>query len=111
MARKNAGVMKLVYMRDSKSRGESHEGSIPSSGTLETLAFVVGVALGDGNLSNPNGRAVRLRVTCDVKYKRVIEDIQSAIAVLMPHNKVSIIKRTENCVDVSCYSNHWGKNC
>jgi DNA-binding transcriptional regulator WhiA len=25
----------------------------------------------------------------------------------MPHNKVSIAKRTENCVDVSCYSNHW----
>jgi len=31
-------------------------------------AYIVGLALGDGNLSNPNGRAVRLRITCDKKY-------------------------------------------
>ena len=31
-------------------------------------AYVIGLALGDGNLSNPNGKATRLRITCDKKY-------------------------------------------
>ncbi len=48
--------------------------------------------MGDGNLSNPNGRAVRLRVTCDLKYPGILERIQLAIKKLLPKNKVSIIK-------------------
>jgi hypothetical protein len=38
-------------------------------------AYIIGVALGDGDLSNPNGRAVRLRITCDKKYPRLIEHV------------------------------------
>ncbi|MBP6884547.1 MAG: LAGLIDADG family homing endonuclease [Candidatus Pacebacteria bacterium] len=67
-------------------------------------AYVVGVALGDGNLSNPNGRAVRLRVTCDKKYPNLITHIRDNIQNLFPDNKVSITDRV-NAVDVSCYSN------
>src|SRR3989338_9217420 len=40
-------------------------------------AYVVGLSLGDGNLSNPNGRAVRLRITCDKKYPNLIQNIYS----------------------------------
>ena len=36
-------------------------------------AYVIGLAIGDGGLSNPNGRAVRLRITCDIKYPLLIE--------------------------------------
>lgn len=68
---------------------------------------MVGLALGDGNLSNPNGRATRLRITCDLKYPKLIQKIQSAIATLLPENKVSIVRRSENCLDISCYSNKW----
>ena len=71
------------------------------------LAYVVGVAIGDGNLSNPNGRAVRLRVSCDAKYPLLIEKISFAIQAALPENKVSLIVRKNNCVDVSCYSNQW----
>ncbi len=63
--------------------------------------------MGDGNLSNPNGRAVRLRVSCDVKYKNLIDHIISSIEKLLPSNKVGIVKRKDNCVDISCYSNKW----
>lgn len=63
--------------------------------------------MGDGNLSNPNGRAVRLRVTCDLKYPGILERIQLAIKKLLPKNKVSIIKNKSNCCDISCYSNKW----
>lgn len=71
------------------------------------LAYVVGVAIGDGNLSNPNGRATRLRVTCDKQYQKIIERICEAIQRLLPNNKVSIINRAEHYCDISCYSNKW----
>ncbi|EKE19685.1 MAG: hypothetical protein ACD_8C00124G0034 [uncultured bacterium] len=71
------------------------------------LAYLVGVAMGDGNLSNPNGRAVRLRVTCDKKYKKLIDNIISSISKLLPNNKVSEVIRKDNCTDISCYSNKW----
>ena len=69
------------------------------------LAYVIGVAMGDGNLSNPNGRAIRLRVTCDNKYPKLIRNIIFSIQKLLPINKVSTVKRGDNCVDISCYSN------
>lgn len=71
------------------------------------LAYIIGVAIGDGNLSNPNGRAVRLRITCDLKYVKVIERISKSIQRLLPNNKVSIIHRAETYCDISCYSNKW----
>ena len=73
------------------------------------LAYIIGVAIGDGNLSNPNGRAVRLRVTCDFKYPNIIERISSSIHTLLPTNKVSMIKRAATYCDISCYSNKWEK--
>lgn len=71
------------------------------------LAYIIGVALGDGNLSNPNGRATRLRVSCDLKYLFLIQKIKSSIEKLLPFNKVSLVKKQGNCLDISCYSNHW----
>jgi len=76
---------------------------------LRTLAYVVGVGIGDGNLSNPNKRATRLRVSCDTKYQKLIEKIKFSIMEILPNNKVSIVYRNKNCVDVSCYSNRWEK--
>jgi len=70
------------------------------------LSYIVGVALGDGNLSNPNKRAVRLRITCDKKYPKLIKHIQGKMQTLFPENKVSIVDR-KNAVDISCYSNTW----
>lgn len=69
------------------------------------LAYLVGAAIGDGNLSNPNGRAVRLRITCDIAYPNIVESISSALREVLPGNKIGIICRKDNCVDVSCYSN------
>lgn len=71
----------------------------------ETLAYVVGVALGDGNLSNPNGRATRLRITCDAKYPRIMEDISTALRAIFPKNKVSRIPKGTGAFDISVYSN------
>ena len=72
---------------------------------LENWAYVVGLALGDGNLSNPNGRAVKLRISCDTKYPRLIEQISIALQKMLPNNVVNQIKRPRNCIDVYCHSN------
>ncbi|MCX6713654.1 MAG: hypothetical protein NTV48_00935 [Candidatus Vogelbacteria bacterium] len=82
-----------------------------TSGTLknysqkEKLAYLIGLALGDGNLSNPNGRAIRLRITCDKKYPELIKRVTKLLQDLFPKNKTSTINRSDSCVDISCYSN------
>jgi hypothetical protein len=68
-------------------------------------AYVIGVALGDGNLSNPNGRAVRLRITCDTKYPALIAKIRGALERLLPENRVGVIGSRGNYVNLSVYSN------
>lgn len=110
--------MELADMQVSKTCGlNTHVGSTPTSGIIQrvimsdrrNLAYVIGVAIGDGNLSNPNGRAVRLRITCDTRYPKLLDRLTQAIQKLLPENKVSLIKRTKRCVDISCYSNRWEK--
>lgn len=75
----------------------------------ELQSYIIGLALGDGNLSNPNGRAVRLRITCDKKYPLLIERIFSSLKSLFPQNKVSIVNRANNYLDISVYSNYLEK--
>ena len=67
-------------------------------------AYIVGLALGDGNLSNPNGRAVRLRITCDKKYPELYKFIHKSLQEFLPDNKAGFADR-DTCVDVYCYSN------
>ncbi len=73
----------------------------------ETLrAYIIGLAIGDGNLSNPNGRATRLRISCNTNYPNLIDTIIKSLKLLFPLSKVSIIKRKAACVDISIFSNH-----
>ena len=69
-------------------------------------SYIIGLAIGDGNLSNPNGRATRLRITCDKKYPLLTKRITKSLQSFLPENKVSVADRRENCLDVSVYSNH-----
>jgi tRNA dimethylallyltransferase len=73
----------------------------------EELAYIIGIAIGDGNLSNPNGRAVRLRITCDKNYSNLIKEIIESLKKIAPNNKISTFERKDNCIDISCYSNDW----
>lgn len=70
-------------------------------------SYIIGVALGDGNLSNPNGRATRLRITCDKKYLKLAYHIKTSLERLLPENKTSFVDRKKNYLDISCYSNYW----
>jgi hypothetical protein len=71
-----------------------------------TLAYIVGAALGDGNLSNPNGRATRLRITCDSTYPGIAKEIIHSLETLFPDNKVSVILLASTTYfNISVYSN------
>ena len=72
-----------------------------------TLAYIIGVALGDGNLSNPNGRAMRLRITCDARYPRIAQEIIDGLKALFPENSVSVYYRPNKSTyfNISVYSN------
>ncbi len=70
------------------------------------LAYVIGAALGDGNLSNPNGRATRLRITCDAKYPNLANELAEALKTLFPKNKVSfVVGPKDTYFNLSVYSN------
>lgn len=91
---------------------QGREGSSPSSPIIEgskkkVLAYIVGVALGDGNLSNPNGRAVRLRITCDTQYLLLASEIQDNLKILFPKNKISTVwvPGKTTYFNISVYSN------
>jgi len=73
------------------------------------LAYIIGVAIGDGNLSNPTGRSVRLRISCNTEYQEIIKEISSSLKIILPKNKVSYIKRKCKCLDISSYSKNWEK--
>ncbi len=76
----------------------------------KTWAYIIGVALGDGNLSNPNGRAIRLRVTCDARYPILAKDIVKALKTVLPKNVVSIVQAPRKTYfNISVYSNQLGK--
>lgn len=107
----DAAVMKLVDIGVSKSpAGNGVRVRVPPAAPIDTalapvLAYIVGVALGDGNLSCPNGRATRLRITCDTRYPEVADEIIKSLNQLFPHNKVSRVKPRGGCFDISVYSN------
>jgi hypothetical protein len=60
------------------------------------LAYIIGVSLGDGNLSRPNGRAIRLRITCDAAYPVISSEIIESLKKLFPKNKVSLVKNKKD---------------
>lgn len=68
-------------------------------------AYIIGLAIGDGNLSNPNNRATRLRITCDKKYPKLMGRIAESFQKLLPKNKIGFVDR-KGCVDISVYSNY-----
>ncbi len=109
--------MKLVDIGVSKSPvGNDVRVRVPPAAPIEEnkavlLAYLIGIALGDGNLSCPNGRATRLRITCDEKYPHLADEISKTLTYLFPKNTVSRIPRLKShCFDISVYSNklnHW----
>lgn len=76
----------------------------------QNYVYLLGVYLGDGSLIKIKNKKdlYRLRVTCDAKYPNLIQEIKTAIEIILPDNTVGSIKRywkgKLSCIDVSCWS-------
>lgn len=68
-------------------------------------AYLLGLYLGDGCLSDVGRGIYRLRITLDKKYPGIIAECRAAIALVLP-NKVGLIHRG-SWVEVWSYSKHW----
>ena len=74
-------------------------------------AYLLGMHLGDGVISHAGGRCYRLRITTDASYPGVIAECSTAMQAVVPHNRVSVRRRTgERAVEmISAYSNAWSR--
>ena len=74
-------------------------------------AYLLGMYLGDGVISYARGRCYRLRITTDASYPGVIAECSTAMQAVVPHNRVSVRRRTgERAVEmISAYSNAWSR--
>lgn len=68
-------------------------------------AYLLGLYLGDGCLSEVRGRVFRLRITLDERYPGIIDECSRAMALPLP-NKVGTLQR-QGCVEVYSHSKHW----
>ena len=72
----------------------------------KAYSYLLGLYLGDGYISR-HPRAWRLKIVLDDKYPGIIERCREAIDVLMPGQRAAILRRPNNCTEVSLYSKHW----
>ncbi len=77
------------------------------SGLGSSYSYLLGLYLGDGSIaSHPRG-VYKLRITLDARYPRIIDECASAIAAVMPRNKVNTWPRRYGDVEVYSYSKAW----
>jgi hypothetical protein len=87
----------LIYLRSSSSL-ESY--------ITATYAYLLGLYLGDGYI-NKEPRTFRLRISLDTQYPHIIAACNQAIQDLLPLNRVYMVKKPYNCIEVGCYNNYW----
>ncbi|MGB8362474.1 MAG: helix-turn-helix domain-containing protein [Acidimicrobiia bacterium] len=72
----------------------------------EAYAYLLGVYLGDGWIWNAPKDVFQLRITCDLRYPDIINEIASHIVIVRGVDKVGFALK-EGCVDVNAYWKHW----
>jgi hypothetical protein len=70
----------------------------------ETYAALLGFYLGDGHIAKA-ARYYFLRITCDLAYPRIIDDVVDLLGRIRPGGKVFIVKKL-GCVDVQLNWQH-----
>lgn len=71
-------------------------------------AYLLGLYLGDGCISEAKRGVYCIRITLDAKYPEIIAECQDALNALFPEKRANAGRRRQsNCVDVSMWSKHW----
>jgi predicted DNA-binding protein YlxM (UPF0122 family) len=100
------GECYLVKMLKDKSDPEKIHSS---------YAYMLGIYLGDGYISKGSERVLKIRITLDVKYPKIIEHCVKELQKLLPDNRVNVVDKydTKNgeryisCVEVVCHYKYW----
>jgi len=69
--------------------------------------YLLGLYLGDGCISAHARSVFRLRLTLDAAYPGIIREAASAMATVLPKNKVGVLARPDNSMQVSSFSKSW----
>ncbi|MCX4551730.1 helix-turn-helix domain containing protein [Streptomyces sp. NBC_01387] len=69
-------------------------------------AYLLGLYLGDGCVSQHPRGGFYLRITCTDTWPGLITKCREAIKTVRPEDSVSVLQR-QGCVSVSSYSRHW----
>jgi hypothetical protein len=77
-----------------------------SAASEPAYAYLLGQYLGDGHIGRLN-RVYRLRITMDARYVQIIDECRGAMEILMPGQHAYLLRRSENCAELSMYSKHW----
>lgn len=72
----------------------------------EAYVYLLGAYLGDGWIWNAPRGVFHLRITCDLKYPDIINEIATHIVIARGKDKVGFALK-EGCVDVGAYWKHW----
>jgi len=71
-------------------------------------AYLLGLYLGDGCISQNRRGVYRLRITLDLRYPGIIAACRDAMAVVLPASRASVqFRRDGQCVEVYSSSKHW----
>ncbi|KJY36888.1 helix-turn-helix domain containing protein [Streptomyces katrae] len=82
--------------------------SAPCSGPADetAYAYLLGLYLGDGCISDHPRGGHHLRIFCDNAWPGLIQQCRAAILAVRPTDKVYVLQR-EGCVAVTSYGRHW----
>jgi hypothetical protein len=72
----------------------------------EAYAYLLGVYLGDGYITLMPRGVYALRITCDLRYPGIINEIATHFVIVRGVEKVGFASKV-GCVDVNAYWKHW----
>ncbi len=71
-------------------------------------AYLLGMYLGDGDITRHARSVFRLRITLDASYPGIIESTMLALSDVVPHNRVGVhARRSCGVILVTAYSKSW----
>lgn len=98
----------IVPRRSAESHGPHEREACPLIPTLPwaPYAYLLGLYLGDGTISDMPKGVFRLRIFCCDSYPHLMDLCQEAMEAVLPGHKVGRFQGL-GCTDVSSYSKHW----
>ncbi|MFI9323788.1 transcriptional regulator [Kitasatospora aureofaciens] len=82
------------------------DGRLDPSRPRADYAYLLGLYLGDGCISEGRRQVHALRIACCDAWPGLIDECERAVSAVMPHNKVNRV-RAPGCTSVVSTSKHW----